>query len=449
MTIYKVKATQKDKTPISVNETEIDNSTAVKLFGRRRLSYGQDLNENLLRLLESFSCPELAGSNPVEPDKTRASDNMFDHPLEGQLWFNSTPTKEKLYVFNGTIWVEQRKFGDLAANWGVIAHGAQIPLPVSHTGQTYTYAECSWIVSPFGYPNAIDYMSCRTDGNGVVTMEYSLENDAAILPGFANYLIIGIPGNINRGIGLPGVSITPTPTMTPTPTQTKTPTPTPTVSVSATPTPTPSIPMSGTPAATVSPTPTPAPDVTITPTPSVTPTLTPTPSPLPVFNMTVTQGDGTQYGGGLQLNAYNTGVCRGFCGPGAGFSPNAAFDYEHIGIVLTGGVAPYTVTVDTWAVDPGSPNTMFNEFLSPTGNFSGGQVGGNPLSNPTWTWSGGSSGGRIRLNAIGKCAYGAKEVTGSAVIRARDSAGQVITYPFGWSYTRNAPNDGICDSLDD
>lgn len=200
MATYQVNPTRKNEAPISVPETEIDNSVAVKLFGRRKLSYGKDLNENLLRLLETFACPQ--NNMSATPDRSKASDNMFDNPVVGQLWYNSTPTKEGLFVWDGGAWTEQYKMGDIAANWGIIADGGQIPLPISQNGRTYTYAECSWIVSPYGYPNSIDYMKCSASATAVVTMQYSLQNSADVVGGFANYLIIGIPGNTNLGTNL-------------------------------------------------------------------------------------------------------------------------------------------------------------------------------------------------------------------------------------------------------
>lgn len=435
MTTYNVKSTRKDVPAISINEGEIDNSIAVKLFGRKKLAYGQDLNENLLRLLETFACPQAVVDGAVVPDTTQASDNMFDNPVEGQLWYNSTPLSEGLFVYDGSQWVEQRKFGDVAANWGVIAHGSQIPLPVAPNGRTFTYAECSWIVSPYGYPNSIDYMTCRTDTSANVTMQYSLENDAALIAGYANYLIIGIPGNVNLGSITPGLSLTPTPTVTPTPTITNstTPTPTPTRAVTPTPTPTHSL----------TPTPTISPSVgdTPTPTPSV------TPSPAPAFSITVKQGDNTAYGDGLKLFAQNSAACDGFCGDTNGFAPVSNSYLETLGIQLNGGIGPYTVTIDNWAVDAGSANTMFNEFFSPHGNFSGADVMDNPLTNPVWTWTGGTHpvNGLIIISAAGKCAYGNKNVTGSARITATDGVGQVATYNFGWSYIRDAASgDGTC-----
>lgn len=200
MTVYQIKSTRIDQPTIDINETEIDATLSVKLFGRKRLSYGKDLNQNLLRLLESFACPRGDGEIGNFPDFTRLSDpTMFDHPKVGQLWYDSTPLSERLNVWNGEAWVIQQKAGDVAANWGIIADGGQIPLPVASSGNTFAYHECSWIVSPYGYPNTIDYMRCDTDESANVTMKYSLEGSASELSGYALYLIIGIPDNDNLG----------------------------------------------------------------------------------------------------------------------------------------------------------------------------------------------------------------------------------------------------------
>lgn len=440
MTIYKVKSTRKSKAAISINETEIDNSTAVKLFGRRRLAYGADLNENLLRLLESFSCPRLSASSVPTPDTTKASDNMFDNPVEGQLWYDSTPTSEALFVWDGSGWVEQRKFGDIAANWGVIADGGQIPLPISPSGRTYTYAECSMVASPYGYPNTIDFMNCRVSSTGVVTMQYSLENDSDMTSGYANYLIIGIPGNVNLGdSSAPGASVTPTPTVTATPTPTKASTPTPTVTYSSTPTPTP------TNEVTVTPTPTPAAGATPTPTPTVSEAPV-SPTPVPELTLLLKQGNNTPYGDGLYLESTNTECTTGWCGPGLGFAPYPQIPIHELGILIGGAVGSVNVKIDTWTVDPGSPNTMFDDYLYPFGAFSGDQMGGNPLVSKTWTWTGAYfEGSLIRLEAYGKCAYNNKTVTGSAVVRVTDSLGREVSQSFGWTMVRDAASgEGAC-----
>lgn len=263
MTDYTVKYTDRNKTPITISETNVDNSTTdISLFGRKRLEYGRDMNANFLHILENFACPE----NPLlpgNPDLTKTSfiadttKRLLGTPTEGQLWYNTT--QESLFVWNNSEWVALGMVGDIAANWGVIAHGSQLPRPVNQHGYTFEYEECSWIVSPFVFDTAFTYMQCLTDDNANVTMFYSPEGGGPNINGCANYMIVGIKGNVNLGSQLPIPSATPAPS--PTPTVTPTRTVTPIVSPTASVTPTPG----------VSPTPTPTNSATPTPAPSQTP----------------------------------------------------------------------------------------------------------------------------------------------------------------------------------
>lgn len=268
MTEYIVKFTDKSKTPLTIYENSIDNSsTDISLPGRKKLEYGRDLNANFLHLLENFACPEDA-ANPGFPDFEKASfqsdttKKLLSAPVEGQLWFNLT--QETLFVWNSGAWVALGMDGDIAANWGIIHHGAQIPRPVNKYGYTFKYEECSWIVSPFKLEGAFRFMQCSTDDEARVTMTYTPENpNAQPILDCATYMIVGIKGNVNLGERLP----IPDPTPIPSPT----PTPTPSITRSAEPTPTASV----TPTPGVSPTQTPAISPSSTPAPSATPTPTP------------------------------------------------------------------------------------------------------------------------------------------------------------------------------
>lgn len=266
MTDYSVKYTDKSKTPITVSESNVDNSTTdISLFGRKRLEYGRDMNANFLHILENFACEE----NPLlpgTPDLTKTSfiadttKRLLSTPVEGQLWYNIT--QESLFVFNGGSWVALGMVGDIAANWGVIAHGSQLPRPVNQHGYIFNYSECSWIVSPFVFDSTFTYMQCLTDEQANVTMFYNPEGSGTPTYGCANYLIVGIKGNVNLGtqLSIPSATPAPSPTPTPTPTRTTTPVVSPTASV----TPTPGVSATPTPTATVSPTRAPS----QTPTPS-------------------------------------------------------------------------------------------------------------------------------------------------------------------------------------
>lgn len=230
----------------------ISNVLDITFVGKNRLNYGEAFDENMLHLLEHFAAPESA-TNPNNPDTDVTFGTLLENPTEGQMWYNIT--RKRLYVLNNVgIWLPLSNNDDFGGNSGVILNGQQIPLPISTiTGQAFTYAECSWNVSPFYFPNQIDYMECFTNSTGVVTARYKLHGSGTLTPGYANYQIFGIKGNINQGFNTP---IGPSGTLPPTPTQTPTPT------ASHTP---------------VTPTPTPS----ITPTMSLTPTVTPTPTPSP------------------------------------------------------------------------------------------------------------------------------------------------------------------------
>lgn len=250
---YVIYYTDSRKGTISVSKRSLlTNVLDVALVGKNRLNYGEAFDENMLHMLENFAVPENA-SFPGNPDLTQTFGTTLQNPTEGQLWYNTT--KKRLYILNKfDIWLPIGNNDDVGGSSGTIAHGATIPLPVSAiTGSSFSYAECSWNVSPWYFPGQIDYMECFTDSNGVVSAQYKLHGSDTLTPGFANYQIIGIRNNINHGFNTP---IGPSGTLPATPTSTPTPTPSRTAT---TPTPTP----------------------TVTPTISITPTQTPTPTPSP------------------------------------------------------------------------------------------------------------------------------------------------------------------------
>jgi len=246
MTIYNVHRTRLDQPIINIDEQEINQSTDITLFGRKKLQYGAQLNENLLHLLEHFACPENSES-PGTPDLTAASaDQVSDvkflsNPITGQLWYNST--QEHLYFYNGDLfrWEPVGLQDDIASNWGIIYNGQQIPKPVSATtGYVFDYSECSWIVSPYQFPGVLDYLLCNSNSNAQVTSIYSVDGDDTIYEGFATYLIVGIKDNVNLGSVIANPTPTPTPSVTPSaPSLTDPATPTPTTTPTPTPTPTP------------------------------------------------------------------------------------------------------------------------------------------------------------------------------------------------------------------
>lgn len=298
---YYIKYTNKNKTPIEIDEEDLDNSNDITLFGRRRLEYGEDMNANLLHILENFACDQ-DSDNVGNPDTSKTSTlsetakKLLATPVEGQLWFNKS--QKRMFVWDGLVWIPIAIDGDIAVNWGEICDGEQIPAPHDDDGYIYDYSECVWIVSPRYRSGAFDSLLCYADSNATVTMKYNTSGGESA--GIATYMIVGIRGNTNLGsaiaITVPVPTQTPTPTVSPSPSVglTSTPAPTPTRTPTRTRSPTPS-PTSGTtptPTPTGSPDPTPSATVSVTPSetpaPGVSPTATPTPTPVVSYSPTTT-----------------------------------------------------------------------------------------------------------------------------------------------------------------
>lgn len=267
MADYIVNRTDSAAPSIDVQEKRIETSLDVTLFGKIRLEYGERLNEDLLNVLENFACPAVEDAATPTPDLSETSNDQLSNPTIGQLWFNST--NQLIHFWTGTEWSPSTSREDVAANWGQVLHGQQLPRPVSPiSGYVFPYEECIWSVAPSVFVGKIGYMACATDAQATVTMQYRLGGTNTIVSGLANYLIIGVRGHEFGPV--PPITVTPTIPL-PSPTATVTPTPTP----SATATPTPTVTRTRTPSPSVTPTPAPS----STPAPTVSPTLTPTPGP--------------------------------------------------------------------------------------------------------------------------------------------------------------------------
>lgn len=307
---YVIYYTNLDKGTIQIQKSAlITDELDIALIGKTRLEYGEIFNENILHVLEHYACPEEVG-NPGNPDLNNAFGSLLENPITGQLWYNKTQRKPFVRTSTGT-WRPLATVNDVAGNSGVIGHGQFIPMPIANDGYNFSIDECAWTVSPFNLPQEVDFVHCFSDPIARVTMQYRFEGQTALNNGFANYQIIGIRDNENRGtIGCQsGAAPTSTPvaTATPTPTRSATPTLTPTITPTLTVTPTPTITRTITPSPTreASPTPsatqtpgptqtasvTPTPSVTMTLTPTATPTLTPTPTATVTPSQAVNNGD--------------------------------------------------------------------------------------------------------------------------------------------------------------
>ena len=69
----------------TVDDSGVDISTSLNLLGKNYAGYGLALNENFVYLLENFA-------NPTPPAQ----------PVIGQTWFDTTPTQNKLKIYDGS-----------------------------------------------------------------------------------------------------------------------------------------------------------------------------------------------------------------------------------------------------------------------------------------------------------------------------------------------------------
>lgn len=197
MSKYDVKFTREGTSPIEVPEGGMNTDFDISFPGRVRLEWGEEINEAFFNLLENFAA--LADpSDENMPDLDNTTNDKLSNPLQGQLWYNKT--NGKLYNYTGTRWEPYTlSTQDYAANWGQVNHGEFLPNPITPDGYVFPYSECIWSVSPFQYPQRFRGIRCDTDLiTSQVTMEYSFLNGNPTTAA-ANYLIIGIKGNVNNG----------------------------------------------------------------------------------------------------------------------------------------------------------------------------------------------------------------------------------------------------------
>jgi len=114
---------------ITVEDRTVDESTSLKLPGKNVTAYGTVIGENFLHLLENFAATT-APSNPVQ----------------GQLWYDSTPNANTLKIYDGTTWLPS----------GGVKKGNSEPLAANSllgdlwvntdTQQLYLFTGSNWIL---------------------------------------------------------------------------------------------------------------------------------------------------------------------------------------------------------------------------------------------------------------------------------------------------------------
>lgn len=169
--IYNVKYTDNTKKPIKVpRRVFVKDIADITLIGKRTLEYGQEFNETLLHLMESFSCPS-APNDTHTPDPDSKIYGLLVNPLEGQLWYNSTT--ECLHVWDGTHWDEFITYNAVHGNSGFINDGEYIPIPTNQFGYYHKIEDCAISVSPYFMNAEIESFECSVDSVGKVTAKYT------------------------------------------------------------------------------------------------------------------------------------------------------------------------------------------------------------------------------------------------------------------------------------
>jgi hypothetical protein len=81
------------------------SDTDLQLYGQGTLAWGAGVDQNLLRLIENFACPEsiLVPGEPMGDAEIGVVGAGINNPNEGQQWFNTTDSK--LYFYDGSVWV--------------------------------------------------------------------------------------------------------------------------------------------------------------------------------------------------------------------------------------------------------------------------------------------------------------------------------------------------------
>lgn len=202
---YKLKKTDSQESSITLpRRIFIDDIVDIILIGKRTTEYGEELNENILHLMEHFSCPSIEGNN-LQPDPDQKLSTVLRNPLLGQLWYNSVG--RFLCVWTGLKWEKFTHYGNIAGNSGFIFDGENIPLPVNRFGESIPSNHCHISISPVFFGTIPKNYTCYVEHDGTVNCKYTSLDNIEIST-YASFAII-----CHDSDALPPV---PTPTITPT-----------------------------------------------------------------------------------------------------------------------------------------------------------------------------------------------------------------------------------------
>lgn len=93
---YQIKKSNGDLLVTIPDGVEYDQIISILLMGRSISNFAESLQNNILHIMENFA-------NATSPD----------HPVEGQLWYDTQQNKIKVYTRISTVSFEWRTIGDL------------------------------------------------------------------------------------------------------------------------------------------------------------------------------------------------------------------------------------------------------------------------------------------------------------------------------------------------
>lgn len=152
-----------NKPPLVIEDNQINETTSLSFPGRNVTSYGQQIGENFLHLLENF-----ANNEPPL------------NPIEGQLWFDNNPGVNQLKIYDGTTW---------SAAGGLKKSSTEPPVANSiigdlwvntNTQQLYLFSGSGWIlVGP-------RFSSGARTGSEAETIVDTLNNPQTVVTNFVS-----------------------------------------------------------------------------------------------------------------------------------------------------------------------------------------------------------------------------------------------------------------------
>lgn len=190
---YNVRYTDPSKGSIVVEDRTINQETDLSIPGRFATAYGQSVAESMVHLLENFASPE-------EPPK----------PVEGQLWYDSSPGVDQLKIYDGLTW---------KAAGGVKRGASQPEVDNSITGdlwvntntqQLFMFSGISWMLvgpqSSFGGQTTAEAAQIQgTDNAEYQVLRMRVDSkDVAIISSHSFIPSRTVPGfsRIDKGINL-------------------------------------------------------------------------------------------------------------------------------------------------------------------------------------------------------------------------------------------------------